>query len=800
MHIIKRVLFVLMFLSWSGLAYAEDGPGICESSLSCEKGDDGSFSSSEFDTMCKSVSEVMADDPEATKRAASALTEQCKDVSDATVKKNCEAGANNIGTNTFETCGSYYGKEDATSKDLYQQMVQRYCSNVCHIEEAGGADKDGFFKKIGKAVVKAVKAIVDFIANMVSCIVGDTDTVYLNEVNFTPGPREKMVEKVWYENAFKSLLFGITAISAKSSEALASYSKSLLAIFFAIWLAVRLMKVVGSLRSVDPYTYLTDIGKVFFRAIIAVALISAFKAGIFDYFFIPVSQAFSLASQLIVKSTEVPSGSTEFYCGDKKVASPPAKGLDGYFKDYDLIAKKNAMVPTLSGEMADKNVMAEVSDDLLKGLVMMNTRLMLIISDGISALRWSFVSGRILCIIPDPSVLLTGLLMIAFAGVLAIIIPLKYIDVILRIGLVFCLMPIFLVCWVFPSTRKYSTKAFDIFMHGMILILILGVVTVVNVKAIDMTFGNTIGCITDRDLVEAVDISKGGFNQLLLMILLMVGSVKFLVIAPQLASSFVSVSSSTNIGDGLSKMVTQVGGKAIGVATLFGGTIAGSVKEKVKDKVKDKVKEGGRYLKGKAGSAINKFKESRNKDSSDLSVKPENRKAMDDVNNALKSENEGKFKINNERIENNNEQPNKNFNEDKENKSRDRYEDLDETQNIETKNNQRVDEEVKQEKVKDETQKVDETSSKADEKIEDMDKSSPKASYKESEEVPKDDVELSSKVQDVKKDITDETKNNLKGNNSNPILDKVKDAEKEMLNKKFDDKKFNTPPKDEDKE
>lgn len=64
-------------------------------------------------------------------------------------------------------------------------------------------------------------------------------------------------------------------------------------------------------------------------------------------------------------------------------------------------------------------------------------------------------------------------------------VPLKFIDLLVRLGFVFILLPFFIVCWVFPVTKQYAKKGWDMLISCLFTLLCLTVFIVIGLELVE---------------------------------------------------------------------------------------------------------------------------------------------------------------------------------------------------------------------------------------------------------------------------------------------------------------------------
>ena len=66
-----------------------------------------------------------------------------------------------------------------------------------------------------------------------------------------------------------------------------------------------------------------------------------------------------------------------------------------------------------------------------------------------------------------------------------IFVPLKFIDLLVRLGFVFILLPFFVVCWVFPATKQYAKRGWDMIISCLFTLLCLTVFIIIGLNLVE---------------------------------------------------------------------------------------------------------------------------------------------------------------------------------------------------------------------------------------------------------------------------------------------------------------------------
>lgn len=93
--------------------------------------------------------------------------------------------------------------------------------------------------------------------------------------------------------------------------------------------------------------------------------------------------------------------------------------------------------------------------------------------------------------LPYWSMLLVGACVFISHLVLYILFPLKLLDILVRMGFIILLLPLYIVFWVFPATAGYAGTAWKMLVSCLFSLLALTIMMVVAMQLITISFGGT---------------------------------------------------------------------------------------------------------------------------------------------------------------------------------------------------------------------------------------------------------------------------------------------------------------------
>ena len=547
------------------------------------------FSSKAFEDICKDINEGR-EDP---KDAVDLMLNGCNELkSGDPYAGKCKKAAEDL-ESTLNSCKTENYLTDPSFASDRQNKMAYYCQSACVVDEAlrKGSTKN-LFDRIGEAIVAGVKAVIKVIVDVLSALGRMLSCLFAGKTDVDTLPtRSHFAKVIWFAPIVRALLGGVNIVAYDTRDVVIKYALQLLGIGLLFWLAFRILKMVGSQQNVDLEKFLTDIGKGFMRCIVASSMLICYKTGVFDLFLIPVAESFSLATVMIVDASGAETGTDSdnvVCCGEdgngECIPGDSSVSVSGIMADAGIDEKIDAMLPGVREDRdgAD-NIVIRLGRPIVRAITYINTRLMMIMADGWGLVKYGIYNSCFFCLIPLFNYIGVGVIFMAFAGILALMIPLKYLDALIKMGIAICLTPFFITAWAFPSTRKYAMKGLNLFMHTFILVLVMSIAAVVCLECVAVAFGNFSGCPTASSIMNVIDFqseddTKNPFLFLLTVIVMIIACIKLIKAAPEIAGNISGAPGDTNVGDSLGRAMGRVGATGAKAAGAVAGAAASGVK------------------------------------------------------------------------------------------------------------------------------------------------------------------------------------------------------------------------------
>ena len=247
------------------------------------------------------------------------------------------------------------------------------------------------------------------------------------------------------------------------------------------WLLWTVLRFITTIHGANVGEFLTKIFKGLLLIMVLAILLRASPSFVGDLAIDPFASLGSGLSSEILKSQGFGGDTTVFteysradtsHCGNTDISSSRPQDVQ-----YQICEKKeegDAMF--LYSVSEGENVKMMLSADLYNNMNCMLRRMSLELISGLAlgaAMVGEGVSGGAGSVLPQWSVFFCGILVLFIFLVLFIAVPLKMIDILLRLAFVVILLPFFIVCMATPVTRAYSKKGWELFLSCWISLITL---------------------------------------------------------------------------------------------------------------------------------------------------------------------------------------------------------------------------------------------------------------------------------------------------------------------------------------
>jgi|GEM_PF-3710375 len=350
---------------------------------------------------------------------------------------------------------------------------------------------------------------------------------------------------------FVSLLLGaINSVATQSFDMMGDVGGgpaiSLMAIGFALWLGWHVGNYFITYKYSDPMELVTEFGRCAFRVTFIAAILMLPAAIAVDFIISPI---ITLATELILGlvNTDV---------------------IADVIADNKLTGTENFCALALN-DSGISNGMA-LSPQVLNSILCMiqaiyyETAKGLVVGLGIFC-RSLGAFNLIIFNLPDIGMLVIGAAIYIVFFVITISVSFALVDYIVRIGFVLIMLPLLLVAWVFPITRQYTKKGWDLFLNSLVALVAMAVAVGLLLKLLFSVLGNAEdidACINEDRMNDLYHIVYTNGLDWILFIVILFLCVILIKSATAIANHFVTINpnlGAVNIG-------ASVGGKMMAAA------------------------------------------------------------------------------------------------------------------------------------------------------------------------------------------------------------------------------------------
>ena len=363
----------------------------------------------------------------------------------------------------------------------------------------------------------------------------DTKTTFLDTIkDYTSGDDKGC----WFCDIFDVLFNMSNDVSSRLYEPVKNVAIYLVAMGFACYVLFKMITYYISFGAIDPRNFFTELLRPFLYMIFAIILIVNIQQ-FYTYFITPVTEmTVSFVEQVIEKAGNGTVGEFKQYTSSLGQVTAGSHCGEGGYKDKGFGLGQGV-------HDAIKCVMQKVSASLLVHMAIGST----FIQDS-----WGY--GKF--IFPLWNMLGVGLMIYTCTFIIFLSFPFKLVDAMIRVTFVMALLPLWIICWIFPSSRKFSTKALEMFLNALIVFISLSacMVMIFHILEVSMTnmgdMGKFMGHLTKGEVIEAWNMAYFGGKFFSVYFALMVICFALLKKIESFASHFVSAGN-LGVGDAMEK-------------------------------------------------------------------------------------------------------------------------------------------------------------------------------------------------------------------------------------------------------
>ena len=388
---------------------------------------------------------------------------------------------------------------------------------------------------------------------------------------------------------FEVILNTDNELASLSWRIFSSPLKNVIGIFFAVYLALETLKIIGSMAGASISSYLKSVLGLGLKVAITYSILGN-SSYLYDYFISPVIKG-GLDMGIALLNIGNP-GASQCVAGATDLS-----GVDGGVLDPSLLGSILQTVRCIGNSAA----------------------LMPAIGRGLICNGWSGF-------VPDFSMWLEGIIMYAFGLIILLAISFYLIDCTIQLGMVCAVIPILVACWPFKHTTQYSMKGVSLIMNTFFTYVMIGVLLVIAMEIVGQAAGGNEGgfedfikALNEDNLKEIEKLTDLSGIQILILIACCIFAMKLVSKTGELADKFAQGSGQnmgaatggalTSAATGVAKSGASIGMK-IGGSALKAGADATGLTD-LGNKVKDKALGGMAKVGQKVG--LGKFQGTRQK-------------------------------------------------------------------------------------------------------------------------------------------------------------------------------------------
>ena len=305
--------------------------------------------------------------------------------------------------------------------------------------------------------------------------IGDTISVrYANESNKATSGCEVLPVKLYnYRKCFFCPLMGViydgsAKITDVAFSKMAAAFATLLAIGFAIWVALQVLTQVSSLTKQDAPKFLGGLIKQSYKVIIAFILLQNSQQ-IFTYAIRPVLEAGLVFGQNMLTTQDIFDGLD--WDEDGKYIRQAKAVTGGTHYEVGTYDKLEQFVVAVQREIAFMQAVGT-------SLVCTGTNLMLL-------------KGNVAEFGDGFQMFIQGVILAFFGFLLSLAFVFYLIDGIVQIGVVGALLPFLIAAWPFKATSKYTSTGVQMLLNSAFLFLFIGFVVSANIFLVNEALNQT---------------------------------------------------------------------------------------------------------------------------------------------------------------------------------------------------------------------------------------------------------------------------------------------------------------------
>ncbi len=371
----------------------------------------------------------------------------------------------------------------------------------------------------------------------------------------------------WFCPLYTAAFDVINTIATQIYTQLAPIFLSLLAAGGALWIAWIVLKYFMTLNVPNTGEFTTTLFKAIGRLVVGAAILMSSISFLFNYTVNPIIIFSGGLSNQILNSAGLSSGFVTEMSRDgtsvSRTRNPLCTATDvNDSRFYNQDGQLKALSP-------------QAYDTILCMLKTMSLELIFGMAVGATFIVASLTIENWL-VFPNFYMLLVGLAIFLGFFFLYIFFPFKLVDIIVRVGFIIALTPLYVLFWVFPATREYVKRGWDMLVTAMFTLVALSVLMVIAIRLLTaaMDIDQVVAFLAKGNIKQAMSLLSFSGVKFFVTVVAAVMAVKVINMAPALGSAFGGSSQSNALGNATAAQIAQLTKGAV----KHGKSIAKSLK------------------------------------------------------------------------------------------------------------------------------------------------------------------------------------------------------------------------------
>ncbi len=355
----------------------------------------------------------------------------------------------------------------------------------------------------------------------------------------------------WFCPLYTAAFDVINTIATQIYTQLAPIFLSLLAAGGALWIAWIVLKYFMTLNVPNTGELMTTLFKAIGRLVVGAAILMSSISFLFNYTVNPIIIFSGGLSNQILNSAGLSNGYVTEISRDGTRVSRTRYPL------CTATDVNDSRFYTQDGQL--KALSPQAYDTTLCMLKTMSLELIVGMAIGATYFVSAFTTNLIWYVLPNIECMLIGALIFIGFFFLYVLLPFKLVDIIVRVGFIIALTPLYVLFWVFPVTREYVKRGWDMLVTAMFTLVALSVLMVIAIRLMmaGIEPNTVLNALISGEIKKAVELMAFSGVRVFVTLVAAVMASKIVSMAPALGSAFGGASQSSTIGNAMAAQTAQ---------------------------------------------------------------------------------------------------------------------------------------------------------------------------------------------------------------------------------------------------